>query len=107
MTSHAYMLRCADGSFYVGTTRASLEQRVAQHASGSFGGYTAARRPVTLVWCEEFADVRDAIAAERRIKGWSRAKKQALIEGDIGRLRALARGRSRPVERPDPADLPC
>ena len=94
MASWAYMLRCADGSFYTGCTT-DLDGRMGQHHGGEFGGYTATRRPVELVWAEEFGHVDDAIAAERRIKGWSRAKKQALLRGDwatIQRLGSRAKG---------------
>lgn len=94
MGAFVYILRCADGSYYVGSTRASLEERVAQHDSGTFGGYTARRRPVTLVFHEEFQRITDAIAAERQIKNWSRAKKEALIRGDFEALRRLAKGRT-------------
>jgi putative endonuclease len=85
------MLKCADGSFYVGSTRAGLEHRIAEHNAGRFGGYTAARSPVALVWSQSFETVTDAIAAERQIKGWSRAKKQALVAGDFERVRQLAK----------------
>ncbi|MEJ8571811.1 GIY-YIG nuclease family protein [Microbaculum marinum] len=85
-----YILRCADGSYYTGTTRTSLERRVAEHNQGTYGGYTKSRRPVTLVFAEEFPRADDAIAAERQIKGWSRAKKEALISSDFERLRELA-----------------
>ncbi len=94
MPAYVYMLRCADGSYYVGKTQATLEQRVAEHNAGSRGGYTALRRPVTLVWHQEFARIDDAIASERQIKGWSRAKKEALIEGDFARIRKLSRRRN-------------
>jgi putative endonuclease len=87
-----YMLRCRDGSYYVGTTRDSLERRVAEHNAGSFGGYTSARRPVQLVFHQEFDRITDAIAAERQVKGWRREKKEALIRGDYAALPALARG---------------
>ncbi|MGH7124903.1 MAG: GIY-YIG nuclease family protein, partial [Stellaceae bacterium] len=76
-----YMLRCSDGSYYVGSTRAGLEQRLSQHDLGHFGGYTAKRRPVTLVFQQDFQRITDA--AERQLKGWSRAKKEALIRGDF------------------------
>jgi putative endonuclease len=85
-----YMLRCGDGSYYVGSTRASLERRVAEHNAGTFGGYTARRRPVELVFAEEFANITDAIAVERQLKGWRREKKEALIRGDVGALQTLA-----------------
>ena len=98
MTSGAwlYILRCADGSYYVGTARGTLEQRIAEHNSGHFGGYTARRRPVTLVHSEWFNQITDAISAERQIKGWSRAKKEALIRGDFEGLRQLAKCKRRP-----------
>ncbi len=81
MSAFAYMLRCADGSYYVGSAR-GISKRVAEHQAGTYPGYTSSRRPVELVWSEHFDRVIDAIAAERRIKGWSRAKKEALIRGD-------------------------
>ena len=89
-----YILRCADRSYYIGTTRADLEVRVAQHQTGYFGGYTSTRRPVTLVFSDYFEWIEEAIAAERQLKGWSRAKKEALITGRFDRLRALARRRT-------------
>ncbi len=92
MSAFVYVLRCADGSYYVGSTRASLDERVGQHNAGSFGGYTARRRPVTLVFAQEFQRITDAIAAERQLKGWTRAKKEALIRGDYDALSALAWG---------------
>ena len=100
MTSGAwlYILRCADGSYYVGTTRTTLELRLAEHNSGHFGGYTATRRPVTLVYSEWFDQIADAIAAERQIKGWSHAKKEASIRGDFEGLRHLAKRKSKPED---------
>ena len=86
-----YMLRCRDGSFYVGSTRATLEQRVAEHNAGHHGGYTSTRLPVELVYAQEFIQITDAIAAERQLKGWRREKKEALIRGDGEALRRLAR----------------
>lgn len=87
-----YILLCADGSYYVGTTRSSLDHRVGEHQAGAFGGYTARRRPVTLVYYyQQFQCVTDAIAAERQIKGWRREKKEALIRRDFDLLPALSR----------------
>lgn len=94
MSACLYILRCADGSYYVGTTRDSLEKRLDQHQAGTFGGYTAARRPVTLVFHEYFEQITDAISAERQVKGWRREKKEALIRGDFAALPSLARRRS-------------
>ena len=89
-----YVLLCADGSYYTGTARMSLDTRIAQHNSGTFGGYTTQRRPVVLVFSQWFDRVTDAIAAERQVKGWSRAKKEALIRGDLARLPELSKRRS-------------
>ncbi len=86
-----YILRCSDQSLYVGHTD-DLERRLAQHQSGELGGHTALRRPVTLVYCQEFPTREEALARERQVKNWSRAKKQALIESDWERLNRLARG---------------
>jgi putative endonuclease len=68
-----------------------LELRVAEHNAGHFGGYTATRRPVTLVFSQWFERIVDAVAAERQVKGWSRAKKEALIRGDFEALRLLSK----------------
>jgi putative endonuclease len=91
MGAYLYMLRCADGSYYVGTTRTSLDDRVAQHNAGNFDGYTARRRPVLLVFEQHFDRITDAIAAERQVKGWRRDKKEALIRREFGVLHALSR----------------
>jgi len=95
MVAYVYVLRCVDGHYYVGITRGSLERRVAEHNAGAFGGYTSSRRPVTLVYHEHFENIVDAIAMERQIKGWSRAKKEALIRGDFEALKRLAKRRSK------------
>ncbi|QOZ31333.1 GIY-YIG nuclease family protein [Bradyrhizobium sp. CCBAU 53421] len=89
-----YMLRCADNSFYVGSaTGDDLTPRIEQHNSGAYPGYTFNRRPVVLVWSEYFDRITDGIAAERKIKGWSRAKKEALIRSDWSSVSRLARRR--------------
>jgi putative endonuclease len=103
--AYLYILRCADGSLYIGTTRTSLEIRIAQHNAGFFGGYTATRTPVTLVYSEWFDRITDAIENERKLKKWSRAKKEAFIRGDFGVLRKLSARRSpHPNRRPPAAD---
>jgi putative endonuclease len=86
-------LLCADGSYYTGTARSGLEQRIAEHNAGKYGGYTAQRRPVTLAYSQWFDRITDAIAAERQVKGWSRAKKEALIRGDLQCLPELSKRR--------------
>ena len=88
-----YIVRCSDGSFYIGTTRTALETRIAQHNAGTFAGYTATRRPVTLVFSQWF---------ERKLKKWSRAKKEALVQGDFARLRQLSARRSQHPPRRSP-----
>jgi len=95
MNACAYMVRCSDGSYYVGSTRGNLELRIAHHDAGIYGGYTSKRRPVALVWHQEFERITDAVAAERQIKGWGRAKKEALIGGDFVEIQRLARRRRR------------
>jgi len=86
------MFQCSDGSFYVGSaTGDDLDKRIAQHQSGAIPGYSYSRRPVKLVWSEHFDRITDAIAIERKLKGWSRAKKDALIRGDWSLIRDLSR----------------
>jgi putative endonuclease len=103
MGAFVYILRCRDGSYYIGSaTGDDLTPRIAQHQSGAFPGYTSSRRPVELAWSQYFERITDAIAAERQIKGWSRAKKEALIAGQWDTLRHFAK---RPSARtkPDPS----
>lgn len=89
-----YILKCADGSFYVGCTKdTNIDHRLDQHNSGFGGSYTAARRPVELAWAQTFERYMDAFSAERQIKGWSRAKKRALIESDWQTVRQLSKRR--------------
>ena len=86
-----YILKCSDGSFYTGHTN-NLDRRFEEHAAGvDPDAYTFRRRPVELVYAERFQYVRDAIAWEKRLKKWSRAKKQALIDENWDRLIELAR----------------
>jgi putative endonuclease len=94
MGIYVYMLRCSDGSFYVGSaTGDDLSPRIDQHNAGAYPGYTFTRRPVMLVWSEHFDRITDGIIAERQIKGWSRAKKKALIRSDWNAISRLARRR--------------
>jgi putative endonuclease len=102
-----YMLRCADGLFYVGSaTGDDLSRRVTEHQIGAYPGYTSSRRPVTLVWSEHFDRITDAIAAERQVKGWSRAKKQALINGAWDRVKLLAKRRAGRPRSSSPDETP-
>ncbi len=104
---YTYILQCADTSYYVGHTD-DLDLALAQHRDGSRDEYTARRLPVELAWSAPFTDRDAAFAAERRLKGWSRAKHEALIGGDEGLAMQLA---SRaPVSRltgaPDASPVP-
>ena len=89
--AYVYILRCADESFYTGITHRSVDERVSEHQQGLVQNYTYARRPVVLVYSAEFDRSDEAVATERRIKGWSRAKKQALIDGNYNLLTKLAK----------------
>jgi putative endonuclease len=94
MSAFVYIQLCADRSSYVGSaTGDDLAPRIAQHNSGFYGGYTSKRRPVQFAWSQHFEQITDAIAAERQLKGWSRAKKEALIRGDWNSVQSLAKRR--------------
>jgi putative endonuclease len=93
MSFWAYMLHCNAGRFYVGHTD-NLEHLMAQHETGQARGFTRDYLPVTLVWSEEFPTRAEALAAERRLKGWSRAKKLALIRGGWSQISRLSKART-------------
>lgn len=86
-----YIVECRDASYYTGIT-SNLEKRINEHNNGVFKGYTSTRLPVKLVYSNRFSDVNDAIKAEKQIKGWGRAKKDALICGDFESLKLLSKG---------------
>jgi putative endonuclease len=88
-----YILKCSDNSYYIGSTD-NLELRVAQHQAGEGGDYTSARSPVTLVYAREFQTHDEAFRWERQIKGWSRKKKEAIINGNYEALIELSKNRS-------------
>jgi len=88
-----YILQCADGSYYVGHAD-DLNARMAAHGVGTASAYTAKRRPLTLRWAADFQDRDAAFFLERKLKGWSRAKKEALMRGDWSALPGLAKSRS-------------
>jgi putative endonuclease len=96
MAFWVYILRCADGRYYTGHTD-DLERRLAQHQRGEGGAFTSIRRPVTLMWCEDAPTREEALSMERRLKPWSRAKKEAWIAGDYARLSFFAKP---PAKRP-------
>ncbi len=86
-----YILKCADNSYYTGIT-SDLERRIAIHQEGHDpDAYTFSRRPIELVYAEYFLDPKAAISFEKQIKGWTRAKKEALIAGDWDKISFLAK----------------
>jgi predicted GIY-YIG superfamily endonuclease len=104
MTFTVYLLRCSDNSYYCGQTD-SMDNRLQQHQEGKIG-YTSTRKPIELVWQGEFEARAGAIEFERQIKGWSRAKKEALIRGDWEGIKELAKSKSNsnPTVRPEPVE---
>ena len=100
----AYILHCADGSYYTGSTD-ELDKRIAEHQNGEGCAWTKSRLPVQFVWRQEFASREEAREAEHQIKRRSRAKKEALIAGDFDLLKLLA-GRSQLSRAVRGASLP-
>jgi predicted GIY-YIG superfamily endonuclease len=98
-----YILLCSDNTYYVGSTT-NAEARIALHHAGEGGDYTARRRPLQVAFVEEFPTLHEAFLAERQVKGWSRAKKEALIRRDYGALPELARNHQGQEETPDPTE---
>jgi putative endonuclease len=90
MPFYVYILGCADDSLYTGKT-VNLERRLWEHYDGLGGEYTKRRRPVKLLWCEVFPSESQAYVVERMIKGWTRAKKRALIDEDFDLLHELSK----------------
>ena len=90
MEACIYILRCADGSYYVGLTSKEPEERLWEHNNRIVDGYTSSRTPVELVCVERYERIVDAIEREQQIKKWSRRKKEALIRGDYEALPDLA-----------------
>ncbi|OYY04324.1 MAG: hypothetical protein B7Y72_05685 [Mehylophilales bacterium 35-46-6] len=88
-----YILQCSDGSYYTGHTE-NLEIRLASHQSGDMPGYTSTRLPVELVFSQSMLTRAEALSAEQQIKGWSRAKKEAMMQGDWVKVSDLARNRT-------------
>jgi len=108
-----YILRCADDSYYTGHTD-DLVNRLGEHQIGICNCYTFVRRPVSLIWSQETDTREEAIAAELRIKGWSRKKKEAMMRGDWQAVNQLGRGKhqhqrkqdaAKPTVRPEPFGL--
>lgn len=89
---YVYILLCSDNSYYIGVTN-NIEERVLQHQNGvNSSAYTYNKRPVHLIYSEAFIDVKQAIEREKQLKRWSRAKKEALLNNDIVKLKLLSKG---------------
>ena len=105
MAFWVYILRCADASYYTGHTD-NLEKRIGEHTAGAIAScYTFKRRPLELVFSQDFTTREEALASEQRIKGWSRKKKEAMMRGDwteVSRLARSAHPESSAPVRPDP-----
>jgi predicted GIY-YIG superfamily endonuclease len=94
-----YILQCSDGTFYTGLTK-DLDARVKEHEIGAYPeSYTFGRRPVKLVWSKVAESYTEAFQWEHRIKGWSRAKKEALIRGDIERIHEIVKSERKHKEQ--------
>jgi putative endonuclease len=94
--AYVYLLQCRDGTLYCGSTRQDMETRLSEHQIGQFKeSYTYKRRPVNLLWCEHFTTITDAIACERQLKGWSRAKKLAMVDRNWLEVSRLAQNAER------------
>ena len=85
-----YILQCADGSYYVGSTN-NIDRRIQEHHAGMGSKYTAGRLPVKLVYAEEFPSLRDAYEREKQVQNWGRKKREALIRGEFASLPELAK----------------
>jgi putative endonuclease len=91
---YVYIVQCSDGSYYIGVTN-NLNRRISEHNEGIIQtAYTYKRRPVVLKYSQHFTDINNAIAWEKQLKGWSRKKKEALIEGNWDMIKELAKSNS-------------
>lgn len=92
MKGYTYILKVSNGQYYVGSTT-NLERRLAEHQRGEGAKFTKAYLPVELVYCEEFPQIGEAFKREKQLQKWSRAKKEALIKGDIEALLLLSKSK--------------
>ena len=92
MNVFVYILKCSDNSYYVGHT-SDVDNRIEIHNSGKGPTYTANRRPVKLMYKKEHDSINSAVKRETQIKKWTRAKKNALINGDLNKLKDLAKSK--------------
>jgi len=88
-TYYVYIVQCPDNSYYTGVTN-DVERRLIEHNNERDTKYTYRKRPVKLVWFENYNDINQAIEKEKQIKGWSRKKKEALINNDFDLLLELS-----------------
>lgn len=93
MNAYLYILECANGKFYTGSTT-DIERRLSQHQAGEGANFTCKHLPVKLVYCQDFASIEEAFLREKQIQGWSRKKKSALINGEFEKLPLLSKSRS-------------
>ncbi len=92
-TYYIYILLCSDNSYYIGVTN-NIERRVLQHENGvNSKSYTYNKRPIHLIYTEEFVDIKQAIAREKQLKKWTRAKKEALVNNDMQELINLSKSK--------------
>ena len=89
-----YILLCANNKYYVGCT-SDLERRLLEHQSGRGADFTKGHLPFKLVYTEEYSTLEEAYKRERQLHGWSRAKKEALIRGDIEALKQLSKSKKK------------
>ncbi len=89
MTGYMYILLCSDGSYYTGSTK-NIERRLAQHQNGEGANHTKKRLPVKLLYYEKYNRIDTAFYREKQVQGWSRAKKEALMRGDLDELPGLS-----------------
>jgi len=89
IVAYTYILECANGEYYVGSTT-DMERRLQEHQAGLGGRFTSKHLPVKLIYTEEYQTIEEAFRRERQLHGWSRAKKEALMSGDVERLKELS-----------------
>ncbi|AXT49482.1 GIY-YIG nuclease family protein [Aquimarina sp. BL5] len=89
MTGYMYILECSDGSYYTGSTK-DLDKRLQQHQNGEGANHTKKRLPIRLLYYEQYDRIDTAFYREKQVQGWSRAKKEALINGDLDTLPGLS-----------------
>mgnify|MGYP003504435573 FL=1 len=94
MKGYMYILLCEDGSYYTGSSN-NLELRLKEHFAGEGSNHTKKHKPVKLLYYEEFAKIDEAFRREKQVQGWSRKKKEALINGEYEKLPEMAKSRQK------------